>query len=74
MQRSGFHASSGLKAEQMTRVVSYVMIGRINRTVSTIIKYVLLISEIGSCVIYILFGCMYFVSDICHSFAFVLQR
>ena len=29
------------------------MIGRITRTVSTIIKYVLLISEIGSCVIHV---------------------
>ena len=36
----------------MTRVFSYpfyMIIGRITRTVSTIIKYVLLISEIGSC-------------------------
>ena len=49
IQRSGFHASSGLIAEQMTLVVSYMMIGHIARTVSTIIKYVSLISEIGSC-------------------------
>ena len=46
-----------LIAEQTTQVVSipfYMMIGRITRTVSicnyVIIKYVLLISEIGSCV------------------------
>ena len=39
-------------AEQMTPVVSYpsyMMIGRITRTESTIIKYVLLISENASC-------------------------
>ena len=59
IQRSGFHASSDLIAEQMTRVVSYMMIGRITRTVSTIIKYVLLISEIGSCVIYVYIAWMY---------------
>ena len=59
IQRSGFHVSSGLIAEQMTRIVSYMMIGRITRTASTIIKYVLLnwqwllISEIGSCIIYV---------------------
>ena len=59
IQRSGFHASSGLIAEQMTRVVSYMMIACITRTVSTIIKYVLLISEIGSCVIYVYIVWMY---------------
>ena len=40
----------------MTRVASYtfyMMIDHIYRTVSTILKYVLLISEIGSCVIHV---------------------
>ena len=83
IQRSGFHVSSGLIAEKMTRGVSYMMIGRITRTAPTIIKHVLLISEIGSCVIYVYtcIICIYefcvsyqMCIDICHSFAFVFQR
>ena len=84
MQRSGFHASSRFVAEQMTRVVSYpfyMMIGRIARTASNIIKYVLLISEIGSWVyvyicilLHVNFSVRYqMYIDICHFFIFVLQ-
>ena len=55
----------------MTRVVSYpsyLKIGRITRTVSTIIKYVLLISEIDSCNICVLPGYMSFHGDITKRF------